>query len=224
MAFSLTLPDSRPLIRAAESADADEWDADRAAEVLRRDVERWSRWALGVGSFVVGAGGSFLATGFVGTIAMLGGSPAAVDVLALAACAIAGVAGLVMLVALWRSGRRTARAAAWWLRLPYRTGRQRSGVGWVHARAVNLEARILARIATASLALLLAVFGLSVVVRDLVEGVTSLTAAAAVLGLLSLAAGVGQLGGVMRIVSGMSERDPLWVRIRSFAGPSGSSS
>jgi hypothetical protein len=45
--------------------------------------------------------------------------------------------------------------------------------------------------------------------------VTSMTAAAAVVGVIALVAGVGQVGGVMHLVSGLSEADPLWVRIRS---------
>jgi hypothetical protein len=80
---------------------------------------------------------------------------------------------------------------------------------------VNFEPRVFVRIVTATLALLIAVGGIALFVRDLIEGPTSMTAAAATVGIVGAVSGIGQIGGVMRIVSGLSERDPLWVRIRS---------
>ncbi|WP_395244122.1 hypothetical protein ACGGZK_18670 [Agromyces sp. MMS24-K17] len=84
------------------------------------------------------------------------------------------------------------------------------------ARTVNFEPPIFARLVTAALAFLCSVSGIAILVRDLVEGAFGgFSAAAGLIGLLALACGVGQAGGVIRIVSGVSEGDPLWARLRS---------
>nr|WP_181062934.1 hypothetical protein [Pseudoclavibacter sp. RFBI5] len=211
---------SAPLVTAAESDEGSPADADRAAAELRRDFERWSRWGLGVLAFVLASVGSFVAVGLVGTVAMLGGAVAGVDLIATVVAALVGVAGIVLLLRLWWTGRRLVVAAAWWLRLPYlRAGRQRRPGGWVQARTINFEPRIFARLATATLALLFSVAGVALVVRDLGAGLTSFTAATAMVAVISGLSGLGQVGGVARLVSGVSELDPLWVRVRSlFAG------
>lgn len=216
MAFAFVLPSSRVHIEAAGAEDARPVDADRAAAALRADFERWSRWGLGVGAFVLAVLGVFLSIGLTSTIAMLGGVPGPLDVVVIVVAAVAGAAGIWMLLALWRSGRRLLRAASWWMRLPYVTGaRQRRASGWIEARTVNFEGPIFARLTTVSLAMLLGVLGVSVLAYEAAEGPTSLTAAAVSVGVLALVAGCVQAGGVMRIVSAVSERDPLWVRIRS---------
>lgn len=216
MPFAFVRPESRPWVAAAGTAEARVVDADRAALQLRSDYERWSRWGLGLLAFVLAAVGLFLALGMAGTIVMLGGTPHPLDIAVTLALAAIGLTATAVLIALQRSGRRLGRAAAFWLRLPYTSGgRARRASGWIEARTVNVEPRVFARIATASLALLLGIFGVSVLIRDLIEGSTSLTAAAAAVGVLGLAAGAWQFGGVLRLVSAVSERDPLWVRIRS---------
>ncbi|MFK0402253.1 hypothetical protein ACIQTT_07995 [Microbacterium sp. NPDC090225] len=216
MPFALILPASRPLIAEAGSDDARPLEADRAAAALRADFERWSRWGFGILGFVLAAAGSFVAVGLIETVRMLGGTPAGIDLVAIVVAAVVALAGLALLVLLWWSGRRLLSAATWWMRLPYaRGGRQRRAGGWLQARTVNFEPRVFARIVTATLALLIAVGGIALFVRDLIEGTTSMTVAAATIGLVGAVSGIGQIGGVMRIVSGLSERDPLWVRIRS---------
>jgi hypothetical protein len=216
MAFALIRPSSRPHIDAARTPDARTVDADRFATVLRTDFERWSRWALGLGGFVLAIGGAFFAAGMIEAVWMLGGSAALVDLVVIVIAVVVGLAGVAILVALWWSGRKILSAASWWLRLPYTAGgRQRRAGGWIRARTVNLEPRVFLRLVTAALALLLAVGGVALFIRDLTGDVTPMTAAAAVVGVIALVAGIGQLGGVMRLVSGLSEADPLWVRIRS---------
>lgn len=216
MAFALVLPSSREHLRAAGSPDARPVDADRAAAALRADWERWSRWGVGLLWFLLASTGLLVAAGMIGTIAMLGGTPAALDLVVIVIAVILAAIGLATLIALWRSGRRTLRAASWWLRLPYtRGGRQRRPAGWLRARTVNFEPRVFARITTATLALLLGIAGVSLLIRDLVTGWTSVTAAFRAVGLLALISGGVQFGGVLRLVSALSEGDPLWVRIRS---------
>lgn len=216
MAFAFILPSSREHLVTDGSPRVRPVDADRAATALRADFERWSRWGVGLLGFVLAALGLLVALGMVGTIAMLGGVPGALDVVVVVVAAALAAAGIAVLVALWRSGRRMLRAASWWLRFPYtHGGRQRRPAGWVQARSVNVEPKVFTRIATASLALLLGVAGVSLVIRDLVTGWTSMTAAFGAIGVLALIVGCVQLGGVLRLVSALSEGDPLWVRIRS---------
>lgn len=216
MPFALILPASRPLIAEAGSDDARPVEADRAAAALRADFERWSRWGLGILGFALAAGGAFVAVGLIETVRTLGGTPAGSDLVAIVVAVVVALAGVALLVLLWWSGRRLLSAATWWMRLPYtRGGRQRRAGGWLQARTVNFEPRVFVRIVTATLALLIAVGGIALFVRDLIEGPSELTVAAGVVGVIAALAGIGQIGGVMRIVSGLSERDPLWVRIRS---------
>ncbi|GGM39417.1 hypothetical protein [Microbacterium saperdae] len=216
MAFALIRPESGPFLDAARSADARPVDADRAAAALRSDFERWSRWSLGMLGFVLAAGGAFVAVGLSETVRMLGGVPQAVDLTVIVISAVIGVGGVALLTALWWSGRRLLSAISWWLRLPYaQGGRQRRAGGWLQARTVNFEPRVFVRIVSGTLALLLAVGGIALFIRDLNEQVTSMTAVSAAVGVIALAVGVGQIGGVMRLVSGVAEADPLWARIRA---------
>ena len=85
-----------------------------------------------------------------------------------------------------------------------------SARGWVQARIVNLEPPLLARLITAVMAFLLAVFGIALLVRGILEGEDiALAIAAGLVGLISLAAGCVQTGGVMRIVQGFAAADPV---------------
>jgi hypothetical protein len=222
MAFALILPSSRSwLDGSATDADADaRADADearRVAVLLRRDYERWSRWALGLGAFAATVVGVFVTGGMLGAIADLGGAVAAVDVVVIVSAVAIALAGGFLLVRLWLTGRALAAAAAAWLRVPYRTGAAvRRGGGWVLARTVNFDPPIFARLTTATLAFLLAIAGVALMIRDIAGGsFGALSATAGLVGLIALVCGIGQTGGVMRIVSGMSEADPLWTRIRS---------
>lgn len=212
MGYAWTTPDSAPYVAGPTPSRLGE--ADRAVAVLRADAGRWSRWVLGVGAFGAAVVGVFVAVGVVGAIIDLGrAGPLDVGVV-LAALALA-LAGLTVLVRLARSGRRLTRAAAAWLRAPYAAGlRSPDAAGWVRARTVNLEARVLARLATGALALLVGVAGVALTARDLVQGMSALTGAAAAVGAIGLASGAGQLAGVLRIVAALGEADPLWVRLR----------
>ena len=216
MTFFLIRPASRPYIAEAGADDARLVDADRVAAALRADYERWSRWGLGILGFVLTTVGAFVAVGLIETVRILGGTPVGIDLVVIVGASLVALAGIALLAMLWWTGRRLLAASTWWIRLPYiRGGRQRRAGGWLQARTVNFEPRVFARIITATLALLIAVGGIALFVRDLNEGVTSMTTAAAVIGAVGALSGLGQIGGIMRLVSGISESDPLWVRIRS---------
>ncbi len=221
MAFAFIQAASRPLLEAGEAgesaASAGPSEADRAVAVLRADYERWSRWALAIVGFVAAAGGVFFAGGLVATVVAMGAvTPDTVIVIAISAGV--ALAGAALLVALWRSGRALTRAASYWLRAPYLAGqRAPRAAGWVQARTVNLEPRILVRLITATLALLVAVGGIAVFVRDLGSGVSVFTVPVLLVGVCGALSGIGQIGGVMRIVNGLSAGDPLWSRMTRSA-------
>ena len=217
MAFALIQAGSRPLLAASDAVEsavsAAPAEADRAAAVLRSDYERWSRWALGVAAFAAAAGGGFVAAGLAATIAALG-RVTAVDVIATVIAAVIALGGAALLVALWRTGRALTRGASHWLRAPYASGRRAPrAAGWVQARTINLEPRILVRLITASLALLIAVGGIALVVRDLVVGPSIMTVPALLVGICGALSGIGQVGGVTRLVNGLGAGDPLWSRL-----------
>ena len=217
MAFSFLLADSVAWLEASRSGTVSPADAGRAAAQLRADYERWSRWWVGVGAFVLVVLATFVAFGMVDVIIEFGVAVTIVDIVIVVAASALGLGGLAVLMALWTTGRQLTSAAAYCLRLPYtETGRVRRFDGWVRARTVNFEPPIAARLTTSTLALLLAVGGLAVFVRDLVGDFLALSIAAGVIGLVGLACGLVQLGGVLRLVSGLAECDPLWHRIRGL--------
>ncbi|KAA9148973.1 hypothetical protein F6B41_00860 [Microbacterium lushaniae] len=79
---------------------------------------------------------------------------------------------------------------------------------------MNLEPPLLVRLITAATAFLLAVFGIALLVRGILEGEDiALAIAAGLVGLTSLVAGCVQAGGVMRIVQGLAAADPVWRRV-----------
>lgn len=210
-------PASAPYLPGPAGADptsADPAEADRAVAVLRADAERWSRWGLGLGAFVAAVVGVFVTVGMVDAIVDLGRA-GVLDLVVVLGALVLALAGLTVLVRLARSGRRLTRAAAAWLRAPYAAGlRSPDAAGWVRARTVNLEPRVLARLTTAALALLLGVAGVALTARDLVQGATALTAAAAAIGVLGVACGCGQAAGVLRVVAALGAADPLRARLR----------
>ncbi|MCZ4068274.1 hypothetical protein O1W71_11385 [Microbacterium sp. H37-C3] len=214
MAFAFIQAASRPFLETGEAgepaASAGPSEADRAVAVLRADYERWSRWALGIVGFIAAAGGVFFAGGLVATVVAMG-VVTPDTVIAIAISAGVALAGAALLVALWRSGRALTRAASYWLRAPYVNGqRAPRAAGWVQARTVNLEPRILVRLLTVALALLVAVGGVAVFIRDLGAGVSIFTVPALLVGICGALSGIGQSGGVLRIVNGLSAGDPLW--------------
>ncbi|MGB0101324.1 MAG: hypothetical protein WBP61_13680 [Nocardioides sp.] len=213
MAFAWILPASQEWLGPVPD-DATVHDADRAAAQLRADYERWSRWGLGVGAFVVAVLGLFVSGGMVAVIADVGWFGPIDVVIVLVGVALA-VGGLLVLHRLRRTGRVLSAAAAAWLRMPCARGlRDRSMAGWVGARTINLEPRILARVTTGVLALIVALFGLAAPFSPAFAGMIIVSATFLGIGLLGLACGCCQFGGVLRLVSGVAERDPLWVRLR----------
>lgn len=190
--------------------------ASTAAAALRGDYERWSRWWVGLGSYLLAAVGAFILLGLTAEIIAASVAPGFVDVAVLILAAAAAIFGCIMLVQLWLSGRRLITATARWIRLPYRSGAQpRRGGGWIAARTVNFEPRVFIRIVSASLALLAAVFGIALLGRGIAEGVDAFALGFGVLGVISLLSGIGQAGGVMRLVAAMGEGDPVWARLRA---------
>lgn len=217
MAFALIRPDSRPLIAAAESEYFRTADALRAVATLRSDFERWSRWAVGIAGFGLAVAGSFVTVGLLETVRLLGGSLAGVDLVLIVVAGVIALVGITVLLRLWWTGRQLLQATFRWTRSQAVRGVdvQRGVGGWLQARTVNLEPRVLVRLVSGTLALLIGVGAVALVIRDLLEGVTSFTVAAGVVGAIALSCGVGQTGGVMRIVSALAEADPLWTTIRS---------
>ncbi|GAA2177651.1 hypothetical protein GCM10009847_04440 [Leucobacter tardus] len=218
MPFAFIRSTSRPYLAAAESAEAAPANSAHAIDVLRADFERWSRWALGLLGFTLAISGSFVAIGVAETARLMGGPLMGIDLVATMIAAGVALTGIAVLAMLWWSGRRLASAATWWMRFSYAQGQlPRRALGWLHARTVNFEPRILLRLVTGTLALLLAIGGIALAIRDFGTAATPYSSAAAIVGVISAVSGVGQLGGVLRIVSGAAEQDPLWARIRKRA-------
>lgn len=230
MALPMVLPTSAAWIAAAERARAQTGvapievahpgDAGRAQRDLRRDYGRLSRWALGfVGTLLAGAAALGVALAIELTVGP--GARDAAYLLGMAAVitltAASGWGGITLLVLLHRSGRRLARALAFWTALPYRRGdRPRTREGWFDARVVNFEPDILLRIMSASFAGLGAIFaGAMVYYCTVIDPFPSLAVTGALWTVLLAGVAVCAMGGVMRVVSGFGEADPLWVRLRN---------
>ena len=131
----LIQPPSRPWIDAAEAArsagevepPAPHGSPDAAVEQLRGDYGRLSRWLWGIGATAVAALGILFIS--VGAEFVVDDTLSDADRLAGAAFGIglgvvAGAAGTLLLIALHRTGRRLAIGLAFWVALPYRTGRR----------------------------------------------------------------------------------------------------
>lgn len=187
--------------------------------LLRADFERWPRWMLGLGGYAAAVVGTFVLFGMIEAIRLLGGPLQAFDLLIVAGAGVVCLVGCATLVALWWTGRKLSRAAAWWLRLPYvSSNRERRAGGWLSARIVNFEPRVFTRLVSGTIALLIGIAAVSLLMRDLLAGATAMALATAVIALVSLAAGSGQIGGMLRLVAALGEADPLWWRIRSALG------
>ncbi|NIK59439.1 hypothetical protein [Kribbella shirazensis] len=206
---------SQEWVEAAESETGHSTDAVWASELLRDDLMRWSRWWLGLAAFV----GAFTAAGTAGSLGMallVDGPGDMGSVIAVAGILVVAVVTLaICAVVLWRlhrSGRRLARALRWWLGL--RAGMVPRGfAGWIAPRAVLFSPVVFLRVLTATLSGLIGIFGLSMIGYSVTEEAVLLLAST-LWGLLGTASCVGQLGGVMRIVAGLADADPLWGRMR----------
>lgn len=226
MSFSFLLPESRELLKGPEAAGVSAWEADRAVRRLRADYERWSRLLVGVVAFVAAAGGGFIAVLFIGLSVAWRVLPRGEDLVIGLVALLVAPCGVVVLVRLRRTGRALTRAAAAWITAPFRSGERSPSLGgWVAARTVNLEPPIFARIALASLALLLAVCAWSVAIASFVSprelslgpGENAAYGAAALcLALLATLCGGGLMTGPMRLANGLGAGDPLWARVRGM--------
>ena len=215
VAFWIT-DEAQEWVEAAESDAGHPTDAVSASQVLSDDLMRWSRWWLGLGTFVV----AFLAAGTAGSLGMAllvdgpgdtGSVVTVVGVLVVAVVTLAICA--VVLWRLYRSGRRLARALRWWL--AHRAGAvpSRGFAGWIAPRAALVNPVVSLRVLTATLSGLIGIFGLSMIGYSVTEEAVLLIASM-LWGLLGTACCLGQFGGVMRLVSGLADTDPLWGRIR----------
>lgn len=135
-------------VAAAESEVGQPTDAVWASQLLSADLMRWSRWWLGLGTFVV----AFFAAGTAGTLgmALVVESPSYLIALA-ALLAVAVVVLAVCTVVLWRlhrSGRRLARALRCWLALRAGAVPDQGFAGWLAPRAVLFNPVVFVRILT----------------------------------------------------------------------------
>ncbi|TCC17905.1 hypothetical protein [Kribbella sindirgiensis] len=206
------LDKSAEWVAGAESETGQSSDAVWASQLLSDDLMRWSRWWLGLGAFVV----AFFAAGTAGTLGMLlvldgsddeGPVVVVVGILVVAVATLAGCG--VVLWRLHRSGRRLARALRWWLGLRAVAVPSRGFAGWLAPRAVLFKPVVFVRVLTATLSGLIGIFGLSMIGYSLTQE-AMLLLASILWGLLGTACCVGQLGGVMRLVCGLADDDPLW--------------
>lgn len=207
---------SREWVEAAESATGNSTDAVWASQLLRDDLMRWSRWWLGLGTFV----GAFVTAGLAGSLGMTlvvdppeQTSAVLMMVGVLVVTAVALVFCTVVLWRLHRSGRRLARALRWWLAQRADAVPDQGFAGWVAPRAALFAPAVFLRVLTATFSGLIGIFGFSMIGYSATEA-TVLLATLVLWGMLGVACTVGQLGGVVRLVSGLGDADPVWSRIR----------
>lgn len=207
---------SRQWVDAAESATVHRTDITEASELLSNDLMRWSRWWLGLGAFSLGVVAS-AAAGSVGMMLLIdapsgnAGMLVAVVVLTVAIAAVVTVTFLLW--CLHRSGLRLARALRWWLTQGSGAIPKQAYSGWIAPRAALFDPAVLVRVLTSTLSGLVGVFGFSLFAHSLAEDPVLLITSM-LWGLLGTACCVGQMGGVIRLVNGLAEADPLWSSIR----------
>lgn len=222
--YAMILPASLAPVLAAEAAigrgerdafpvDVTAADADRALAAVRTDYGRASRFLLGLCG-TAGAAVAALALAFVTELLVGGGGPAAqtqaMTAVTLAIAAILAVPSVLLLLRLHASGRRLARATGYWAALPYRAGARRpERADYFTVRFVAFSADLFPRVISSALAMLAAVFSVSLTfyAAVVVPDASLLTAAVGWSG-LSIAVMIGQFGGVQRIQNGYSARDP----------------
>ncbi len=213
--YRMILPGTLADVVAAEdgsAANARAFEADEAAARTRADYGRVSRWALGL----LGTAGALIGATLL-SVAVLMVTATTADaagilfsaIVSIVAAAIA-VPSIWLLVALHRSGKRLARAAGYWVGLPYRQGRRTPAAGdWFAVRFVGFSADLFLRLITSVLAALGAIFTITGAIRTTVTGgefgMILLMAAWSV---ILVAVCIGQFGGVQRIQNGYLARDP----------------
>jgi len=215
--YRMILPETLPDVLAVENdagagADARAFEADAAASRTRADYGRVSRWLWGLLGTAGAAIAIVLVSGAV-NMATAGGdaftAAASAGILILAAL-VPGTPSAWLLVSLHRSGRRLARAAAYWAALPYRRRTHAPTKGdWFAVRFLAYSADLFPRVTTSALAGLATIFAASLAVRALVVGepaweLTLWLGWALLFGTVC----VGQFGGVQRIQNGYVARGP----------------
>lgn len=223
--FAFVRPGTLPLVEMAERAiaagDVDTLPpgmnvaaVDAATQTVRADYGRASRWLLGLLGTVGGAAAA-LAVAFAGFAL----SAARLDPVAgMGTAAVGGVVAVLLgvpaallLWALHRSGRRLARATAYWAALPYRSGVRRPVTGdYFAVRFLAYSPDLFIRVISSVGSFLGAVFAISMIFfATAVSPEPALAIAASLWSVLFVAVTVGQFGGVQRIQVGYSHRDPL---------------
>lgn len=199
--------------RAAETVPVHH--AEAAATLTRGDYGRPTRWVLGL----LGTAGATLSILLVTvTLTVTFASSNSFDAptlifsvsVGVGAMLIIGAPSVWLLFALHKSGKRLARSAGYWAAYPYRTGqRDPEQRDWFVVRSTVFSADLFLRLVTATLAALIALFGLSVFLRALSgEGDSEFSGTALATAILYFAVAAGQFGGVQRIQNGMLTRDP----------------
>lgn len=210
VSFEFIQSASRPFLRTPPPA-GEERPAGNPRRQLRADYQRWSRLGVGVFGLVLSAFGALFAIG----IPLSGARLTALDLAVVVIGLVFIVVGVWVLIRLHLSGRAVLTALAWWTAEPYRRGAAaRCAAGWAQARTVNYEPPIFVRITTSSLLGLFGLMGICMLWYPVEPGELDLRAAMVAVGVILALTSIGQMGGVMRLVSGLAEADPLWVRIR----------
>lgn len=216
MAFSFIRTESREWLSPTDREDATPRDADEAVRTLRADWGRWSRLLVGSGALALTLAGTFASVGLLGVALTRPTATGTVDLAIATLSAVVAAAGAAVLLLLWRSGRTLMNALTRWTREPYRRGwRSPTAAGWLHARTVNFDADVFARIAAGSVVLLGAVFSAFAIFYSLAAAPES--AALAPLAVAWLVAllptGLALLGGPMRLAAARGAADPLYRRV-----------
>lgn len=211
MTFRFIQPESCPLLETPPAAGRSLASGD-ARRQLDADYRRWTRLLVGFAGLVLASFGVVAVVG----IPLSGARLTAVDITMAVVGAVLGATGVWILVRLHRSGRALLSALAWWTAEPYRRGAAHPRAsGWVSARTVNVEPPILARIVSSSVLGLFGILAMATVAYPTPPGALNPAPAGIGLGILLLLTACGQMGGVMRLVSGLAVADPVWARIRS---------
>lgn len=210
MGFEFVQSASRPFLVTPAPADTAH-PIGNPRRQLRADYQRWSRLLAGMIGLLLSLFGVIAAIG----IPFSGARLTAFDIaMAVVGILTAGI-GFWILIRLHRSGRALLKALSWWTSEPYRRGTAaRSAAGWTQARTVNFESPIFGRITTSSLLGLFGLLGICTIWYPTEPGMFDVRPAMVAAGIVCVLTSIGQMGGVMRLVSGIAEADPLWVRIR----------
>lgn len=210
VSFEFIQSASRPFLRTPPPA-GEVRPSGNPRRQLRADYQRWSRLGIGAIGVVLSASGALFAVG----ITFSGVRLTAFDIIVVVIGLVFFVVGAWLLIRLHLSGRAVLTALAWWTAETYRSGASaRSAAGWAQARTVNYEPPIFVRITASSLLGLFGLMGICMLWYPVEPGELDLRAAMIAVGIILTLTSIGQMGGVMRLVSGLAEADPLWTRIR----------